>query len=190
MKKLLGKYRGRVEENEDPQGRGRVHVSSPAALGPGAQVWALPCLPYAHPGVGLAVLPPVGADVFVEFQNGDPTQPILTGFLWDSSQGPPPTADNVVLRTGAGHRLVLSDSGNEITLTHPAGSSVKLDASGAIEVSASSTVRVAASKVEVEAGMIELNAGMVEASGVVKCETLQATNVIASSYTPGAGNIW
>ena len=71
-KKLLGKYRGRVEDNADPQGLGRVEVSGPAALGAGARAWALPCVPYAEPGVGLWMRPPVGADVWVEFEGGDP----------------------------------------------------------------------------------------------------------------------
>jgi uncharacterized protein involved in type VI secretion and phage assembly len=190
MKKLLGKYRGRVEDNDDPQGLGRLQVTSSEALGAGARAWAMPCLPYAEPGVGLAMLPPVGADVWVEFENGDSRHPIWTGFLWDSSQGPPPTADEVVLRTGAGHRLVLSDSGNEVTLSHSDGSTVKLDATGGIELSANSTIRLTASKVEVRAGSIELEAGMAQTSGVLKCDTLVANSVVASSYTPGAGNIW
>jgi hypothetical protein len=183
MKKLFGKYRGRVEDNADPQGLGRVEVSSPAALGAGARAWALPCVPYAEPGVGLAMLPSVGADVWVEFEGGDPRHPIWTGFLWDSSMARPPTADDVVLTTGGGHRLVLSDSGNEVTLSHPGGSTVKLDAAGRVEVISSSDIRMTAAKVAVEAGMVE-------ASGVVKCETLVANSVVASSYTPGAGNIW
>jgi uncharacterized protein involved in type VI secretion and phage assembly len=190
MKKLFGKYRGRVEDNADPQGLGRVEVSSPDALGAGARAWALPCVPYAEPGVGLAMLPPVGAGVWVEFEGGDPRHPIWTGFLWDSSMARPPTADDVVLTTRGGHRLVLSDSGNEVTLSHPGGSTVKLDAAGRVELSSSSTIRVTAQTVEVQAGRIELQTGMVEASGVVKCDTLIATSVIASSYTPGAGNIW
>jgi phage gp45-like len=147
-------------------------------------------LPGSPPRQAAAMLPPVGAEVWVEFEGGDPRHPIWTGFLWDSSEAPPLTAGDVVLRTRAGHRLVLSDSGNEVTLTHPGGATVKLDASGGIEVSAGSTVRVTASKVEVQAGAIELEAGMVEASDVLKCETLVANSVVASSYTPGAGNIW
>jgi uncharacterized protein involved in type VI secretion and phage assembly len=182
-KKLFGKYRGRVEDNADPQGLGRVEVSSPAALGAGARAWAMPCVPYAEPGVGLAMLPPVGAGVWVEFEEGDASRPIWTGFFWGSPMAPPPVADDVILATGGGHRLVLSDSGNEVTLSHPGGSTVKLDAAGRVEVSSSSTIRVTAAKVAVEAGMVE-------ASGVVKCETLVANSVVASSYTPGAGNIW
>lgn len=190
MRKLFGKYRGRVEDNADQQGLGRVEVSSPGALGAGARAWAMPCLPYAEPGVGLAMLPPVGADVWVEFGGGDPRHPIWTGFLWDSPPAPPPTVDDVIVTTRGGQRLVLSDSVNEVTLSHPGGSTVKLDAAGRVEVSAGSTIRVTASRVEVKAGAIKLEAAMVEASGVVKCDTLVANSVVASSYTPGAGNIW
>jgi uncharacterized protein involved in type VI secretion and phage assembly len=190
MKKLFGKYRGRVEDNADPQSLGRVQVTSPAALGSSGRAWAMPCLPCAPPGVGLSMLPPVGAEVWVEFEEGDPDRPIVTGCLWGSRVAPPPPADDVILTTGSGHRLVLSGSRNEVSVSHPGGSSVKLDAAGRIELSASSSIRMTAPKVEVETGTIELGAGAVQASGVLKCDTLVATSVVASSYTPGAGNIW
>jgi uncharacterized protein involved in type VI secretion and phage assembly len=190
MRKLFGKYRGRVEDNTDPQGLGRVQVSCPAGLGAGARAWAMPCLPCAEPGVGLSMPPPVGADVLVEFEEGDPSRPILIGCLWDSRFTRPPAADDVILTTRSGHRLVLSESRNEVSVSHPGGSAVKLDATGGVELSASSTIRITAPKVEVEAGLIELEAGTVKASGVVKCDTLVATSVVASSYTPGAGNLW
>jgi hypothetical protein len=60
---------------------------------------------------------------------------------------------------------------------------VKLDAAGRVEVISSSDIRMTAAKVAVEAAIVE-------ASSVVKCETLVANSVVASSYTPGAGNIW
>ena len=59
-----------------------------------------------------------------------------------------------------------------------------------IDVLASGLLKAAGSIADVSAGMVKLNAGMVNASGVVKCDTLQANTVIASSYTPGAGNVW
>ena len=43
---------------------------------------------------------------------------------------------------------------------------------------------------ELSAAMVEVNAGMARFSGVVQCSTLIANSVVASSYTPGAGNIW
>jgi hypothetical protein len=57
-------------------------------------------------------------------------------------------------------------------------------------VTASAKVTVNASQVAVSAGMVKVDAGMSTFSGVVKCDTLIATTVISSTYTPGAGNIW
>jgi hypothetical protein len=106
-----------------------------------------------------------------------------------SPPAPPAATDEVTLTTRGGHRLSLSDSGDAVSVSHPAGSSVKLDATGQIEFTASSAIRLTASRVEIGAGMIEFQAGAVHATGLVRCETLVATSVIASSYSPGAGNI-
>ena len=99
-------------------------------------------------------------------------RPIWTGFLWDTPVAPPPAPDDVILTTRGGHQLMLGDSGNEVTVSHSGGSTVRLDATGRIELSASSTVQLTASKVEVQAAVIELEAGGVDASGLLKCNTL------------------
>ena len=57
MKQFFGKYRGKVENNVDPQQQGRVQVSVPAVLGSGSLSWAMPCMPYAGPQVGLFTIP-------------------------------------------------------------------------------------------------------------------------------------
>jgi hypothetical protein len=181
VSKLFGKYRGRVEDNADPRGLGRLQVSSPTALGDGVLSWAMPCVPYAEPGVGLLLLPPVGAEIWLEFEHGDPRLPVWAGFLWGSAVTPPPTSEAVHISTRGGHRLVLNDLEQEVSLIHSNGSVVKLEASGAIQVTANATVRISASAVDVEAGTVK-------AAGVVKCETLIANSVVASSYTTGAGN--
>ena len=56
-------------------------------------------------------------------------------------------------------------------------------------VAADRTISSAAS-LTVRAPMVTIEAGSTEVSGVLKCETLIATTVVATSYTPGAGNIW
>jgi hypothetical protein len=48
----------------------------------------------------------------------------------------------------------------------------------------------AASTIDAEASMIDAQAGMTNMHGVVKCDTLMASNVIANAYTSGEGNIW
>ena len=37
---------------------------------------------------------------------------------------------------------------------------------------------------------VKVNAAISDFSGIVKCDVLQATTVIATTYTPGAGNVW
>lgn len=79
MPKFFGKYRGKVESNEDPLGLGRVQVSVPSVLGEGTRAWAMPCVPYAGAGVGVFLIPPAQANVWVEFEAGDPAFPIWAG---------------------------------------------------------------------------------------------------------------
>jgi len=84
----FGKYRGEVVNALDPQGLGRVQVSVPDVLGDGRMAWAMPCSPWAGPGVGLFAIPPVGAKVWVEFERGDPDYPVWCGGFWGLGEAP------------------------------------------------------------------------------------------------------
>lgn len=102
MREFFGKYRGKVVGNVDPLYRGRLQVVVPAVLGEGRVSWAMPCVPYAGKNVGFYVLPPVSANVWVEFEGGDPDFPIWSGCFW--SQGelplpPPAPATTKMLKT-------------------------------------------------------------------------------------------
>jgi hypothetical protein len=83
-----GKYRGSVVNNIDPLQIGRLQISCSAVLGESIFAWALPCSPYAGPGVGFFMLPPIGADIWVEFEAGNPDKPIWTGGFWTVGQTP------------------------------------------------------------------------------------------------------
>ena len=82
MTQHFGKYRGKVENNVDPQLSGRIQVSVPAVLGSGRLSWAMPCVPYAGPGVGFFAIPPKGANIWVEFEGGNTDYPIWSGCFW------------------------------------------------------------------------------------------------------------
>jgi hypothetical protein len=86
-----GKYRGKVENNIDVMMQGRVQVSAPAVLGDGTMAWAMPCAPYGGPGVGFWAVPPVGANVWVEFEGGDTDYPIYSGCFWGLGESPSST---------------------------------------------------------------------------------------------------
>jgi hypothetical protein len=103
MRQFFGKYRGTVENNLDPMQQGRVQVKVPAVLGDGRLSWAMPCSPFAGPSVGFFTIPPTGANVWVEFENGDPDYPIWTGCFWGPGEVPalPAIAAMKVLKTDA-----------------------------------------------------------------------------------------
>ena len=105
----FGKYRGRVESNIDEELMGRIQVSCPAV--PGLRLgWAMPCVPYAGPGVGWFAIPPIGADVWVEFEAGDPNYPIWAGCFWQAGQIPIPPGDpNTKAFVTTACRIVMND---------------------------------------------------------------------------------
>ncbi len=108
MKSFFGKYRGKVIDNADPGGLGRLKISVPAM--PGALGWAMPCTPYAGPGVGFFAMPPIGASVWVEFEGGNPAYPIWTGCFWEAAEDVPaePSGPDQKVLVMEGIRLCMS----------------------------------------------------------------------------------
>jgi uncharacterized protein involved in type VI secretion and phage assembly len=160
-----GKYRGRVVSNDDPLGLGRVQISCPALLGSGRQSWALPSLPYAGPGVGLFLVPPVDADIWVEFEGGDLDRPVWTGCFWSSSDdvpADPAVASTKLLKTD-GLTLTVDDSsgsgGMTLKVASPAVSqtvTITLSSSGIELSTGSSNVKITSSSVSVNDGALEV----------------------------------
>jgi hypothetical protein len=162
MNPFFGKYRGQVTSNLDPLGLGRVQVSVPAVLGDGRLSWAMPCSPYAGDKVGFFAVPPIGANVWVEFEAGDTDFPILAGCFWGTGEAPSLLADVKIWKTES-VSLTLSDlpGGGGVTLevASPAVSlPLKLAlTSDGIELSIGiSTVKLTASSVSINNGALEV----------------------------------
>jgi hypothetical protein len=137
MTGYFGKYRGSVTNNIDPNSKGRLQVSAPAVLGEGTLSWAEPCVPFAGDGVGFFMLPPIGANVWVEFEGGDPDYPIWSGCFWGAGQPPAspaiegmrviktngititlndlPGAGGVTIELSGGQKITMGSTGVEIT---------------------------------------------------------------------------
>lgn len=205
----------------DPDNLARVQVRLHNYDGPDGQdapIWARVAVPFAGDNRGAFMLPDVDDEVLVNFVNGDPRYPIVTGGLWNGGARAPETLggggdriDRWTIVGKAGTRIaIVEESASEakIILETPNGVSCELtDASGGkiefkissttitydtsgVSVQTSGNVKVQASKVDVTAGMVTVDAAMSKFSGVVKCDVLQATTVVATTYTPGAGNVW
>lgn len=100
MTTYYGKYRGKVINNIDPLMLGRLVILVPA-VSEFPLSWAMPCVPYAGNNVGFFALPPIAANVWVEFEQGDPDYPIWTGCFWGEGQVPakPAVPTSKVLKT-------------------------------------------------------------------------------------------
>ena len=160
MKQFFGKYRGKVENDIDPMQLGRLQVSCPAVLGDGSMAWALPAMPYAGPGVGLFLVPPSGANVWVEFEGGDPDYPIWTGCFWDTGQVPaqPALSQMKVLKTETA-TVTLNDlpGVGGITIETTTGMKIAITAMG-IEITngQGATIQMTGPNVSVNNGALEV----------------------------------
>ena len=92
LRRYYGKYRGTVLNNSDPEKRGRLLVSVPDVVALFPSTWALPCGPLSGLQTGVFPIPPVGAKVWVEFEHGDPDQPIVVGGFWGTAAEVPALA--------------------------------------------------------------------------------------------------
>ncbi|GAB6192460.1 phage baseplate assembly protein V [Desulfocastanea catecholica] len=166
--RVYGKYAGKVIDNNDSAGLGRLLVSVPAVLLT-EQKWAMPCVPYAGPNVGSYFLPPVDAGVWVEFEGGDVSRPIWVGCFWGDGQLPTQATDpdQRVLVTETSE-LSIDDSAGKVLIKNNQNVSTTWDADVATQAGDTATHTVAASgivsenspgKVEVGSSGVKINDG-------------------------------
>ena len=207
----FGVYPAIVTDLVDPDNKGRIQVKFPSfgQAGDTVRAWATLITPYADDDQGLEILPEVDSQVVVAFEAGDPARPYIMGACWNGKKSlpeSPQSANNlrtlktrsgsmlqfddtdgaakVTVSMQSGHKIVLDDTAQEISVTHSNGCKIVMNIAGQVSITANSTV-------EVNASAVNIHAPMVVADGVVQCQTLIAsTGVVSPSYTPGAGNIW
>jgi uncharacterized protein involved in type VI secretion and phage assembly len=182
-------------------------------------VWARVAVPFAGSSRGAFFIPDVGDEVLVMYLSGDARFPVVVGGLWNGSDQAPEQfggsgdrVDRWTITGKAGTKIAIIEdsSGPTIQFTTPGGltgtmtdssqsiefhdamnTSVKIDGSGVTINAPTAQVQVtAAASMSVTAPQVTVNAAMSTFSGIVTCQVLQATTVVAATYTPGAGNVW
>ena len=134
--RYYGVYPGRVVDNKDPEGRGRVLSTCPAInvfeeSDVSANMWMLPCMngmgttPDGQMS-GVFHPPDVGTNIWIQFQFGDPGYPIYMGgyvtknqeadtFESDDMEGVGPTKRGI--RTRSGHFIRFNDDPDVLEIT-------------------------------------------------------------------------
>ncbi len=156
---FYGKYRGIVTDNQDPLMQGRIKARVPDIFGDRDSGWALPALPYAGNQVGLFLIPPLNANVWIEFEGGSPEYPIWTGCFWAAGEVPVSPALPQVkrLKTDVG-MLTLDDTpgAGGITIETVAGMQIKLTATGIEITNGQGSIQIQGLKVAINGNALEV----------------------------------
>ncbi|MFL6844088.1 MAG: phage baseplate assembly protein V [Allosphingosinicella sp.] len=115
--RYFGLYRGTVSNNVDPMLLGRLQVKVPSVPGASELSWAMPCTGYGGSSVGFFALPPVGTNVWVQFEEGDSSAPVWMGVFWDSATRPPADPPVELMK-------VFKTSGITVTITDTPGAAM------------------------------------------------------------------
>jgi uncharacterized protein involved in type VI secretion and phage assembly len=156
---FYGKYRGIVVDNNDPNKLGRIKVKVQDVLGDRESGWALPALPYAGDGVGLYLIPPVDAFVWVEFEHGAPDYPIWTGCFWgarDRLPGSSVSPDIKVLKTDSATITLDDTSGQRSVTVETGGLKIVMDSNGIELSNGSQKIKLSSSSVTINDGALEV----------------------------------
>jgi phage protein D len=149
-----------VTNAEDPKGWGRVKVKFPWMSEVDESNWARLLGIGAGPDAGLCVVPDVGDEVLVVFEQGSFDHPIVLGGFWNGQHRLPPETkraakgekplvrtwhsrkghwiaiyddagnDKIEIVTRGGHRLTLDDKNRQITIVSKGGQKITLDDQG------------------------------------------------------------
>ncbi len=152
--RFFGKYRGTVTEVDTSTLRIKAKV--PAVLADQPTGWCQLCVPFAGSNLGMAFLPEVGSGVWIEFEAGDVSYPIWTGCYWRDGELPSdatPTVKAIV--TKSGHKILLDDDGETITISDQNQNSVTLASDGI-------TLERGANKIVIDDTEVNVNEGALE----------------------------
>lgn len=157
--RFYGKYRGVVTDNRDPSMLGRIRAKVPSVFGEQETGWALPCSPYAGKGVGIFFIPPIGANVWIEFEEGNTDNPIWSGCFWNIGEAPqmPALPDVKIIRTDFANITLNDIPGiNSITIETKNRLKIVMDVTG-IELSNGAVkVKLTPASVSINDGALEV----------------------------------
>lgn len=104
---------GVVDQNDDPEKKGRIKVQFPWLGEEAVSYWARFAMPSAGKDHGMIWVPEVGDEVVVAFEQGDIAHPIIIGSLWNGVNALPPTMMENLFDKGKVKRTALVSPGGQ-----------------------------------------------------------------------------
>ena len=165
---FFGKYRGKVEAVEDGDKLGIISVIVPDVFGKTFVVERVrPCSPFAGSKHGLMAIPEPEDGVWIEFEAGNPSLPIWTGFWWADGEIPEPKGKLVrSFITSKGHKLILNDDADEVQMLHSGGAEMTMTGDDI-------TIKIGNSSIKLTSSDITLQVGASPTSPQIKIESTQ-----------------
>ena len=157
---------GRVVENADPLGLGRVRVQMMwQEAGSEKTPWIRLLQPHSGSGKGFYFVPEIGEEVLVGFQGGNAEKPYVIGTQYNGKEksGYADKENNIkAVHTRSGTKIILNDSEGSILIEDPSGNTYHMDGQGNIKVSAPKNISFTAGQnINISAGQnITTTAGM------------------------------
>jgi phage protein D len=195
----LGVVIAQVTDANDPAKQGRVRLTFPWLSDDYVSDWARTVQPGAGSNRGGLILPEVGDEVLVAFEQGDPQRPYVLGGLHNGADRPDTKGPNVIdsnsgavnrrsLVSRRGHRIdLLDDAGRSDGITTETGDGklrVALDAAGSrLEIHSDGTVVIKGTKgvvVDAAGDKLELKGRQIEMTATQGVSVKGATVKVAA----------
>ena len=191
---------GRVVENADPLGLGRVRVQMMwQEAGSEKPPWIRLLQPHSGSGKGFYFVPEIGEEVLVGFQGGNAEKPYVIGTQYNGKEksGYADKENNIkAVHTRSGNRLLLNDETGDVSLESQKGQTIAIFyGNGNIEIKAPETMTLNAKNLNINVSQnMTTNVGMNASENVSMNKTtsiglVNLLNVGADFMTNVVGNL-
>ena len=191
---------GRVVENADPLGLGRVRVQMMwQEAGSEKTPWIRLLQPHSGSGKGFYFVPEIGEEVLVGFQGGNAEKPYVIGTQYNGKEksGYADKENSIkAVHTRSGNRLLLNDETGDVSLESQKGQTIAIFyGNGNIEIKAPETMTLNAKNLNINVSQnMTTNVGMNASENVGMNKTtsiglVNLLNVGADFMTNVVGNL-
>ena len=172
-----------VIDNNDPEGLGRVRTRFKWQGNNEMTPWIRVLTSSASGGRGMYFIPEIGDEAYIDFDQGNPDRPYVTGTLFHGNARPTWGSagnDTKALRTRSGNRVELNDANGSVNIIDPSGNTVSMAGNGEITITAPNKITLSSTDIVIDASNnISVKAGNNMTTGAGNNASLSAGNNIS-----------